>query len=196
MPSSIARLTTLDHERMQRLLRRVVAEGPSQQRWRDELVALLAAHRDAEQVVLTPEVVTAAGATASAAAEELARIDTEVADVTADLAAAGLPSPGLATLGGRLGRLIEAHAGTLADQVLAPLETAVPRKEVRRLGGLYETRRDESLRAHGGEQPPPRRLDLPRAELYELARKAGVEGRSAMSRGDLIAELQRRQPST
>ena len=61
------------------------------------------------------------------------------------------------------------------------------------LGGRYERRRDEELRESEGQTPPPRRLDLTRAELYELARRAGIEGRSGMSRDQLISELQRRQ---
>jgi hypothetical protein len=64
---------------------------------------------------------------------------------------------------------------------------------MRRVGGVYETSRDRALQAEGADEPPPRRLDLPRAELYELARRAGIEGRSAMSRRELINELQRRQ---
>ena len=77
-------------------------------------------------------------------------------------------------------------------RVLAPLESAVARKEIRLLGGEYESRRDDHLLRLGADEPPPRRLDLSRAELYELARRHGIEGRSAMSRRDLIAELQRR----
>jgi hypothetical protein len=72
----------------------------------------------------------------------------------------------------------------------------VARKEVRRLGGLYADRRDQVLHEEGEADPPPRRLDLSRAELYELAKKAGIAGRSAMSRKDLIAELQRRQQTS
>ena len=112
------------------------------------------------------------------------------------LSALPVPSAALPTLGDRLRELIEEHARTLSEQVLAPLESAVPRKEIRRLGGVYESRRDEELRAVGDAEPPPRRFDLSRAELYELARRAGIQGRSAMSRGDLIAELQRRQAHT
>ena len=37
-------------------------------------------------------------------------------------------------------------ADMLAEQVLTPLEKAVPRKEIRRLGGMYETRREQMLR--------------------------------------------------
>jgi hypothetical protein len=196
MPSSITRLTTLDHERMLRLLRRTVTEGPSQQRWRDELVHLLVAHQVAEQEALTPDVVAQAGPAAGTALDELSRLGSELARVADELAETPVPSPGANAIGERLRRLIDQHATVLSEQVLEPLESAVARKEVRRLGGVYETRRDSELREHGDAEPPPRRFDLSRAELYELARRAGIEGRSAMSRRDLIAELQRRQAPT
>jgi hypothetical protein len=196
MPSSITRLTTLDHERMLRLLRRTITEGPSQQRWRDELVHLLAAHRVAEQEALTPDVVAQAGPAASAATGELSRLDAELSRVAGELAETAVPAPGVSAIGERLRRLIDQHGTVLSGQVLTPLESAVARKEVRRLGGVYETRRDAELREHGDAEPPPRRFDLSRAELYELARRAGIEGRSAMSRRDLIAELQRREAPT
>ena len=196
MPSSVRRLTSLDHERLLRLLRRAVTEGPSQERWREELVRLLAAHRVAEDRTLLPDVLAPAGAPAVAATAAVARINHDIDQVAAELCESPLPSAGLADLGDRLRELIEEHAALLTDQVLEPLESAVPRKEIRRLGGVYETYRDEDLRERGDDEPPPRRFDLPRAELYELARRAGIEGRSAMSRGDLIAELQRRQAHT
>jgi hypothetical protein len=196
MPSSISRLTTLDHERLVRLLRRTVTDGPSQPRWRDELVRLLAAHLVAEQEALTADVVAPAGQSALTAAEELSRVDSEMARVADELAEAPVPSPEVGAIGERLRRLIDQHATLLSGQVLAPLESAVARKEVRLLGGVYEARRDADLREHGDADPPPRRLDVSRAELYELARRAGIDGRSAMSRQDLIAELQRRDAAT
>jgi hypothetical protein len=109
----------------------------------------------------------------------------------AAVAAVPVPSPDLAPLGDRLATLVARHAD-LTHRVLAPLESAVARKEIRLLGGEYESRRDDHLLRLGADEPPPRRLDLSRAELYELARRHGIEGRSAMSRRDLIAELQRR----
>ncbi len=119
-----------------------------------------------------------------------------MARVADELAEAPVPSPGVGVIGERLRRLIDQHATLLTSQVLAPLESAVARKEVRLLGGVYEARRDRDLREHGDAEPPPRRFDVSRAELYELARRAGIEGRSAMSRRDLIAELQRREATT
>jgi hypothetical protein len=193
MASSITRLTALDHERLQRLLRRALADGPSQLRWRDEVVQLARAHRRAESDALTPEALAPAGPEAAAAVDRVVRPDgdDEVEAAAAELCAAAVPSPELRSAGRRFRTATEAHA-KLLDAALRQLEAAVPRREMRRLGGEYERRRDDTLRAMGEDQPPPRRLDLPRAELYELARKAGISGRSAMSRRDLIAELQRR----
>jgi hypothetical protein len=192
MPSSIVRLTVTDHERAQRLLRRVVTPGPSQGRWRDDVVRLLRAHRAAESAVLTKDVIRPAGAEAHRAMTDLSALDAELDEATDRLAAADVPSPGLIDLGSRIESLLGEHATTLDLRVLQPLEAAVARKEIRILGGRYAEVRDADLQDLGGEEPPPRRFDLPRAELYELARKAGIEGRSAMSRAELIAELRRR----
>jgi hypothetical protein len=57
MPSSVRRLTLLDHERLQRLLRRACTAGPGQERWRTEMVALLRAHRIAERDEILSELV-------------------------------------------------------------------------------------------------------------------------------------------
>jgi hypothetical protein len=192
MPSSITRVVRDDHARLPRLLRRVVRPGPSQERWREELLRLLHAHRTAERAVLTSEALAPAGDAAGAAARDLEALDRDLGDAVQALADSPPDSPGLAGLGERLGTLLDQHAD-LSDRLLAALEAAVTRKQVRLLGGRYTDARDAALQDDGATEPPPRRLDLPRAELYELARKAGIEGRSAMSRGELIAELLQRQ---
>ena len=192
MPSSITRVVRDDHERIPRLLRRVVRPGPSQQRWRADLLRLVHAHRAAERSVLTADVVAVAGAPAQQAMRDLDAVDTDLDAAVRALNQEPLDSPVLGILGERVAALVARHAG-LVDDVLRRLEDAVPRKQVRQLGGDYTQLRDDALHVEGAAQPPPRRLDLPRAELYELARKAGIDGRSAMSRGELIAELQRQQ---
>jgi hypothetical protein len=192
VPSSISRVVRDDHERLPRLLRRVVRPGPSRQRWRDELLQLLHAHRAAEQDVLTSEVLGPAGHVATEAARDLTELDRDLLDAVQALADAAFDSASLARLGERLGGLLDQHCA-LTDQALGALESALARKQLRLLGGRYAEVRAAALHDEGAAEPPPRRLDLPRAELYELARKAGIEGRSAMSRGELIAELQDRQ---
>jgi len=192
VPSSVVRVVRTDHERLPRLLRRVVTPGPSQDRWRAELLQLLHAHRSAERAVLTRQAVAEAGADAIGALTDLDAFDTELDSAARDLQQADLASPGLTVLGDRLGALIDRHA-VMADAVLVPLEATVPRKQVRLLGGAYQEARDQALQQEGATEPPPRRLDLPRAELYELARRAGIGVRTVMSRGELIAELQQHQ---
>jgi hypothetical protein len=191
MPSSVRRLTQIDHERLGRLLRRMCTPGPSQPRWRDEFVGLLRAHRVAERDVVIVEIVSRVGSL-STAARDLAEADVELDRLADELAAVDLASPDLDGLRGRAEQLLHEHAEHWASRLMVPLEREVARGDVRRLGGTYEARRDAELAGAGVGQAPPRRLDLSRAELYELARRAGIEGRSSMTRGELIDELQRR----
>jgi hypothetical protein len=190
MPSSVRRLTQIDHERLGRLLRRVCTPGPSQGRWRDEFVGLLGAHRAAERDVVIVEIVARVDQLAPTARAQ-AEADVELDRLADEIASADLASLDLAALQSRAQALIRQHTDQWADVLMAPLEHAVARSDVRRLGGAYEKRRDEGLAGAGVGQAPPRRLDLSRAELYELARRAGIEGRSSMTRGELIDELQR-----
>jgi len=192
MPSSVARLVGLDHERMIRLLKRACAQGPNQQRWRDEFTALVRAHRVAEREELLAEVgrvlpeLGPEAARQNQAGRDLDRLAEEVAD-------ADVSAEKFADLCGRTRDAVVAHGEAMRIAVVEPLARTVGRKEMRVLGGRYERRRDEELRDSEGQTPPPRRLDVTRAELYELARRAGIEGRSGMSRDQLISELQRRQ---
>jgi hypothetical protein len=191
MPSSVRRVTTLDHERLHRLLRRVCTPGPSQERWREEFVGLLRAHRTAERDVVLVQLVSP-GEPLEPVARELAAADVELDRLAEQARAADLNSSDLEALRRRADALLSQHAEGWSTRLLTPLEQSVARSELRRLGGAYQERRDGELVGAGVVQAPPRRLDLSRAELYEMARRAGIEGRSAMTRGQLIDELQRR----
>jgi hypothetical protein len=191
MPSSVARLVGLDHERMVRLLKRACSQGPNQQRWRDELTALMRAHRLAEREELLAEV----GRVLPELGPEASRqdqTDRDLDQLADEVAHADVSATDFADLCDRARSAIAAHDEELRTVVLEPLSATVGRKEMRQLGGRYESRRDEELRNADGQAPPPRRLDVSRAELYELAKRAGIEGRSGMSRDQLITELQRR----
>src|SRR4029079_16208041 len=134
MPSSITRVVRDDHERLPRLLRRVVRPGPSQDRWREELLRLLHAHRTAERTVLPPDVLAPAGDVARIAALDLDALDRELGDAAQALADSPLDSSALGDLGERLGTLLAQHAAS-SDRTLQALEDAVARKQVRLLGG-------------------------------------------------------------
>src|SRR4051794_16617974 len=109
MPSSISRVVRDDHARLPRLLRRVVTPGPSRQRWRDELLQLLRAHRTAEREALATEALAPAGDLATDPARELAELDRDLDDAVRAVADAGLDSPALTPLGERLGSLLDQH---------------------------------------------------------------------------------------
>jgi hypothetical protein len=191
MPSSVARLTRLDHERLRRLLRRLCSAGPSQQRWRAEFLALLDAHRAAERDVVLADVVAEVEPLA-AAAHEQSDADAELNRLAERIRQTDLGDAQLAPLREAGEAVLDDHARRWAEGIMTPLEGLVARGVLRRLGGDYERCRDERLAAAGVDLAPPRRLDLSRAELYEMARRAGIEGRSSMTRGQLIDELQRR----
>jgi hypothetical protein len=191
MPSSVRRLTALDHERLHRLLRRTCNEGPGQERWRREFVTLLQAHRVAEREVVVVELIEAGPL--SEAARVQAESDRTLDRIADEVAHMPLDRPDLAQWCETVARLLDEHTHGWAESLMQPFEQQAARAEVRRIGGAYEARRDSELGRAGTSGDPPRRLDLSRAELYELARRAGVEGRSSMTRGELIDELQRRQ---
>lgn len=190
MPSSVRRLTKLDHERLGRLLQRMCTPGPSQQRWRAEFVGLLVAHRVAERDDVAPALVVLPPLAAATRAQ--AETDVELDRLAERVERANLDLDDLGALQRRAEALLTAHARNWSDELMVPLEELVARAELRRLGGAYEQRRDRELAGSAVAQAPPRRLDLSRAELYEMARRAGIEGRSAMTRGQLIDRLQRR----
>jgi hypothetical protein len=192
MPSSVARLIGLDHERMMRLLKRACSQGPNQQRWRDEFTALLRAHRLAERTELLAEVGRVLPELGPDATRQN-QADRDLDRLADEVANADVSAEEFADLCDRTRDAVAAHGESLRTGVVEPLAHATSRKEMRILGGRYERRRDEELRDSGAQAPPPRRLDLTRAELYELAKRAGIEGRSGMSRDQLITELQRRQ---
>ncbi|MDQ1618508.1 MAG: hypothetical protein QOE19_1077 [Actinomycetota bacterium] len=165
--------------------------GPSQERWRAEFITLLRAHRIAERDAVIVDIV-ARVAPLAAAARQQAEDDVELDRLGQQVHTTVLATADLDDLRSRADSFLEAHATRWSTALMSPLEQEVTRGELRRLGGAYETRRSAELERAGAVHALPRRLDVSRAELYELARKAGIEGRSGMTRGQLIDELQRR----
>ena len=186
MPSSVTVVVESDHDRMIRLVRRLSRLGPSQARWREELVLLLRAHTAAER----HEVVAVAHETPhgpitlpsgdAAVLEELAA-DVERAPLLDDL-------PSLCR---RVEQALIEHRETFRAEVLDALERNLSRKEMRRIGASYLSHRNSEMKRHGALAAPPRALDRPRAELYEMARRLDIQGRSSMTRTQLINALRR-----
>lgn len=112
-----------------------------------------------------------------AAASELRAGDTAVPTVSpADLAAT-----------------MDRHADTEDRVVLQPLLDTVDVGRLRLLGESFRRVRDSALRAESGRQRRRARPTASRAELYERARYLDIDGRSAMSKEELLAAL-KKQP--
>ncbi len=69
---------------------------------------------------------------------------------------------------------------------VVPVLAAVEAGRRRRMGRAFRVRRDESLRRAGA----PRRRQRSQTELYQLARRAGVQDRSHMTQAQLQHALQ------
>ena len=85
--------------------------------------------------------------------------------------------------------LVEAAEKVIAveqSQVVGVLADAVEPGRRRRMGRAFRARRDASLRRAG----PPRRRLRSQTELYELARRAGVQHRSDMTQAQLQEALE------
>jgi hypothetical protein len=79
------------------------------------------------------------------------------------------------------------------SDVLLVLAAQLPIVERRRMGKVFRMRREALLRA----APPRQHRRLSQTELYELARRAGLEHRSTMTQAQLqaaVAQWQRHRP--
>lgn len=82
------------------------------------------------------------------------------------------------------------HVLDVRRHVVGPLHAESGEARLQHLAAAYEHRRAVEAAALRPLRMTPRRLDRPRTELYEQARRAGIPGRSAMTREQLIEALQ------
>lgn len=86
------------------------------------------------------------------------------------------------------------HITDAHQHVIARLHAESGEARLEQLGAAYEHRRAVEARALRPVRRTPRRLDRPRTELYEQARRVGIAGRAAMTREQLIEALQQAAP--
>jgi hypothetical protein len=82
------------------------------------------------------------------------------------------------------------HVALEECTVLVPLAEAVPVPRLRVVGEAFRRRRDAVVNSHGGVRDL--RPTASRAELYEKARHFEIDGRSSMSREELLTALRDR----
>ena len=85
---------------------------------------------------------------------------------------------------------LEEHITDVGRRVTSRLRAESGGTRLACLAAAYEHRRAVEAAVLRPVRSTPRRLDRPRTQLYEQARRAGVVGRSTMTREQLIGALQ------
>lgn len=187
MARNIISLLSTEHRRVTELAVRARRGRGSRERYRDELVAAMGAHLHGAEVVMHPFL----SARKPQLQADLNRLeaDRERAEELLE-SLVGRPMTDAATSGliDEVERVFDAHA-RCEERLLATLGNEEVGK-LRDLGAAYLRQRNAHLKSQRVRPSAvPRRLDVPKADLYEQARKAGIAGRSSMSRDELIAAL-------
>ncbi len=190
---NVVSLVATESRRIDELLVRSVRGRGSRERHRDEAVALVTAHLRA----LRSEVHDFVLQRVPERSDEVAQLDStqdELVQVVDGIAGA---DPSTESFASRVQVLRDRFLtyATREDALLSEAASSVEVPRLRDLGAAYLRRRDAELKARAtGSRGTPRRLDVPKADLYEQARRAGIPGRSAMSREQLIAALRDAAP--
>lgn len=191
MGRNVLTLLEGDHRRIEAALALTARERARGSRLppRDAAVALVVAHAFAVEATVHPFLLRRSPGVRPAvdAARRHSWLLVEAAGTLADT------PPGDEIFGSCCGRvtiLLAEHADS-ERILLAPLGSDVGVVRLRELGAAYVRARETRLgaRTARGAGTTPRRFDASRADLYERARRKGVEGRSSMSRDQLIDAL-------
>jgi hemerythrin-like domain-containing protein len=153
------------------------------------LEALLVPHSRAEEQVVYPAISQAVPQeeeeTKDGAAEHH-----HVDGLMAELKAQPIDAPGadgiLAAMIGELRHHIEEEE----QDILPAYQDAVDSAELDRVGQAFRQAKEQVRLEHGFPEPErPDLIDLTRDELYERAKAEGLEGRSDMSKDELVRAL-------
>jgi hemerythrin superfamily protein len=197
MAEDVITLITRDHREMEELFSRLRLDKENRPALLERVGAMLVAHSRAEEAHVYPEIAKAAPAERGEVhhgAEEHHQAE-ELLHKLEDL------DPDSDQFDEALTEFVEAvnhHVHEEESEILPALGEAVGRTRLEELGRLFMERREQELT--GGAAVPAAQSsaaegsmdDLTKDELYEKARRAGVEGRSRMDKDDLAREVQRR----
>lgn len=183
MGANVVRLVRTDHRRIRELLNRLSRRYRAGEALPAQLVTELLAHVAATESTLLPFAESRIDHLDDAYSQSLERL----AAAGAELADAVHPVPA---------EVVEGVAAALIDHIeieeraaLQPLDESVTVERLRMLGENFRRARDARLKSKGESARRYYRPAVSRAELYERARYRGIEGRSTMSRSELLSAL-------
>jgi hypothetical protein len=179
--TNAVRLVQADHRRIGELVRRLGRSYRAGESLRVQATAELRAHVEATRVILLP-FAAERQATPSGATERYEALLDGLVACAAELGEA--PDPVPAELARRLAATWDQHV-EWERPLLDGLGEVVEVHRLRILGDALGRSRDSALRTGLRGTSRLNRPMATRAELYERARRMGIEGRSSMSRAEL-----------
>lgn len=183
MGANVIRLVRTDHRRIRELIDRLGRRYRAGEVLPARVLGELSAHVDASMVTLLPFAESRIPGLEPAYEQSL----DELAAAAAELPDAIHPVP--AAVVDLLVAAVTEHIEVEERTVLQPLDKEVSVERLRMLGEGFRRSRDSRLKAQGDAAHRYHRPPVSRAELYERARHRGIEGRSTMSRSELLSAL-------
>ena len=189
MAPDVVAVITNDHRLMEQIFRQLEAGTGDREALLMECAARLTAHSHAEEQQVYPAIAeidpTEAGEVFEGADEhhkaEMMLLNLQHVD---------LKSPEFNEKLREFTSAVRRHIEHEESEILPALKRAVDRKRLEQLAAAFERVRLEELKIAG----LPSSLDrMTREELYEMARKANITGRSHMSKEQLAEALRRVQ---
>ena len=176
-----------DHRAMEALFEQLTIGTGDRAQLTANLGAMLVAHSRAEEGKVYPELVKAAPGEKG----EVHHGTEEHHQAEQILHRLERTDPGSPQFDAVLKELVDAvkhHVQEEEAEILPALRGAVSPQRLEELGKAFADHRAQELSGSGGTGTAPE--DLTKAELYEEARKAGVEGRSKMVKDELAKAVQ------
>jgi hypothetical protein len=193
MARNVVEAVGRDHDRLREMVRRLRTVSRGRESLLNQTRTLFVGHSRSVVGVLCP---AACADSETFALQALAdRVSAALDDLASSPATGVRPNAGARAADSdafdRLQNALHDHVALSVD-VLERLRCTSGPGRLEGLSAEYEHRRGVESSAVRHVRTTPRRLDLSRTELYEQARRAGISGRSNMTREQLIEALRTR----
>jgi hemerythrin-like domain-containing protein len=204
MAADAITLITEDHRLLDGLLERLLQDDVDRLAVVEEITARLTAHARAEEREVYPSIMKAD----PNEADEVEHAYEEHVEAEHDLRKVRnlIGSPHFEEAAAAFVAAVRHHVEEEESEVLPALQNAVDTATLRRLGAAFAKERDQQLKSagftatrrprKGGDvdtAQDDRFADVTRDELYEMAKKADVAGRSSMTKDELADALRQQR---
>jgi hemerythrin superfamily protein len=195
--NDVVELLKSDHRAVDRLLGKLESDGTpdgEKRRLLDEVTAQLAAHSKGEEDVVYPHIRQSVPKEEDEVKDGVAEHH-HIEQLLTELAALAPDDPGADGKVAAMAAEVRHHVEEEEQDIFPAYTKATSAQERAAIGARFLERKNAELTARGyapaaaTAQTSDRLIDLTRDELYERAKRAGVEGRSSMTKDELVKAL-------